>query len=105
MHPRNTNFGLEPIKIDRNQFLHDPISKIIFAANLPATGTAAGADGTVQKSSIEYYDNVGKAQTLDIEFKPKVPDSGSGTSSNKWTMALRYSAQTNAVVGEYVLTF
>ena len=35
VHPRDTTQGLEPIKINRNQFLHDPTTKITFAAKLP----------------------------------------------------------------------
>ena len=103
VYPRDTTQGLELIKINRNQFLHDPTTKITFAANLPATGTEVGADGSVEKSSLEYFDNLGKSQALNIEFTPKVP--ASGDASNAWTMTIKDSAQNNAVVGEYVLTF
>ena len=70
VHPQDTTQGLEPIKINRNQFLHDPTTKITFAANLPATGTEVGADGSVEKSSLEYFDNLVKSQAFNIEFIP-----------------------------------
>ena len=92
VYPRDTTQGLEPIKINRNQFLHNPKTKITFSANLPATGTEVGADGSVEKSSLEYFDNLGKSQALNIEFTPKVP--ASGDASNAWTMMIKDSAQT-----------
>ncbi len=101
-YPRDTSEGLEPIQINVNQFGGEPTTSMSLGVNLPATDTAAGSDGTMQELSVEYYDNLGTSQNLDIEFTPVVPANGS---SNEWNMVIRDSSQNDAVVGEYQLTF
>jgi len=70
--------------------------------NLPATETEAGAPGTTQELSIEYFDNLGTSQNLAITFTPTIPGSGA---SNTWTMVLSDSALGGATIGEYTLVF
>lgn len=70
--------------------------------NLPATGTVPGATGEAIPLSVEYFGNLGTLETLDITFTPTV---GATEGSNQWTLQIRDSAQADAVVGEYVLTF
>ena len=101
-YPRDTADGLEPVQINVNQFTGEPTTKMSLGVNLPATETDAGAAGDTQELSVEYYDNLGRSENVLVEFTPTVPASGS---SNQWTMVLRDSAQANAVVGEYTLTF
>jgi len=100
--PRDTTAGLEPVQITANQLDGKPTTQIELAANLPATSSAAGATGDPEIVTIEYYDNLGKAETLTVTFTPTVPVAGS---SNEWTMVITDSASAGAVVGEYVLTF
>jgi len=100
--PRDTAGGLEPIQVNASQFEGRPTTAITLGANLPATETAAGAAGTPQSLSVEYFDNMGAARTLGITFTPTVP---AGGSSNEWTMAITDSASAGATIGEYVLTF
>jgi len=100
--PRDTIDGLQPIRINTNQFAGQPTDSISLAVNLPATATEAGATGTPEQLSVEYFDNLGKSENLEIEFTPTVPGAGA---SNEWTMILRDSASGGAVVGEYTLTF
>lgn len=100
--PRDTTDGLQPIRINTNQFAGQPTDNISLAVNLPATATEAGAGGTPEQLSVEYFDNLGKSENLEIEFTPTVPGAGA---SNEWTMILRDSASGGAVVGEYTLTF
>ena len=100
--PRDTVAGLEPIRINRNQLTGSPTTAIDLIVNLPATDTAAGSDGTPSDISIEYFDNLGKSQSINATFTPTVPADGS---SNTWTMVLTDSASGDAVVGEYTLTF
>ena len=100
--PRDTISGLEPVRINVNQFEGDPTTKMTLGVNLPATETEAGASGDTQEMSIEYFGNLGTSETLNVTFTPTVPGTGS---SNEWTMEVRDSASGNAVVGEYVLTF
>lgn len=100
--PRDTTAGLEPIQINVNEFSGQPTTKMSLGVNLPATGTVAGAPGTVQPLSVEYFDNMGTSKTLDVDFTPTVPATGA---SNSWTMTVRDSASGGAVVGEYVIQF
>lgn len=100
--PRDTVDGLQPIRVNSNQFAGEATTKIDLAVNLPATSTEAGATGTSEELSIEYFDNLGKSENLTLAFTPTVPATGS---SNTWTMTIRDSASANAVVGEYTLAF
>jgi flagellar hook protein FlgE len=51
---------------------------------------------------VEYFDNLGKSETVKIDFAPTIPGAGN---SNEWTMTLRDSAQSGAVIGQYTLNF
>ena len=100
--PRDTIAGLFPVVVNANQQAGDPTTEIKLGVNLPATSTAAGAPGTPLPLSVEYFGNLGTSESLGVTFTPTIPLTGS---SNQWTMVLRDSAQGNAVVGEYTLTF
>lgn len=100
--PRDTADGLEPVQINVNQFSGEPTTRVDLGVNLPATSTEAGAPGDNQALSVEYYDNMGTSQNLEIEFSPTVP--GTGT-SDEWTMTISDSATPGVVIGEYTLTF
>jgi flagellar hook protein FlgE len=100
--PRDTTAGLQPLQITANQFIGTPTSAITLAANLPATSTTAGATTGPEIVTIEYFDNLGKPETLTVTLTPTVPATGS---SNEWTMEITDSASGGALVGEYVMTF
>lgn len=109
--PRDTASGLVPVVINANQTAGDPTTRMRLGVNLPATQTAAGADGTTLPLSVEYFGNLGTSETLDITFTPSVPASGS---SNTWTMVIRDSATEDdpltagtdeSIIGEYTLVF
>ncbi|WP_170327825.1 flagellar hook protein FlgE [Ruegeria arenilitoris] len=100
--PRDTPAALEPIQLSVNQLSGSPTTAMNLRMNLPATATDAGAPGDTQPLSVEYFDNLGKSESVDIELVPTVPAAGS---SNEWTMILRDSASGGAVIGEYTLTF
>jgi len=100
--PRDTKEGLEPVRVNLNQFAGDPTNKIKLGVNLPATATKAGASGDPQNLSIEYFGNLGTSENLKINFTPTVPATGA---SNTWTMTIKDSASNDAVVGEFTLTF
>ncbi|WP_299147335.1 flagellar hook-basal body complex protein [uncultured Tateyamaria sp.] len=102
--PRDTADGLEPVQINVNQFSGEPTTKLSLGLNLPATDTDAGSTGDTQNLSVEYFDNLGTSENINISFSPTVPASGSAA-SNEWTMQLSDSALGGAVIGEYVLTF
>lgn len=100
--PRDTMAGLQPVIINTNQTAGDPTTRMNLGVNLPATETAAGKSGTPLPLSIEYFGNLGTSEKLNISFTPSVPATGA---SNTWTMEIRDSAQGNAVIGQYTLTF
>ena len=100
--PRDTPAALEPVQLSVNQLSGSPTTQMNLRMNLPATATDAGAPGDTQPLSVEYFDNLGKSESIDIELVPTVPATGS---SNEWTMVLRDSASGGAVIGEYTLTF
>jgi flagellar hook protein FlgE len=100
--PRDTMSGLEPVIINVNQQAGDPTTTMRLGVNLPATATIAGAAGAALPLSVEYFGNLGTSESLGITFTPSVPASGA---SNQWTMQIRDSAQNDAVIGEYTLTF
>lgn len=100
--PRDSIDGLEPIRINANQFAGEATTQIGLAVNLPATATEAGSNGDAEILSIEYFDNLGKPANLSVNFTPNVPGTGS---SNQWTMVITDSASAGAVVGEYTLQF
>jgi len=100
--PRDSVVGLEPIKYTSAQFLGEATTQLDLAVNLPATGTQAGADGKTEVLTVEYYDNLGKSESVSVTFTPTVPATGA---SNEWTMVLTDSASGGAVVGEYTLQF
>ena len=100
--PRDTPAALEPIQLSVNQLSGAPTTQMNLRMNLPATATEAGSPGDTQPLSVEYFDNLGKSESVDIELVPTVPATGS---SNEWTMIMRDSASGGAIVGEYTLTF
>jgi len=100
--PRDSFDGLEPVRINSNSFAGDPTTRIEFSANLPATATEAGSDGTGFVLSAEYFGNLGNPQALEMTFTPTVPASGY---SHEWRMEIRDTASGGAVIGDYTLTF
>ncbi|MCU0801853.1 MAG: flagellar hook-basal body complex protein [Rhodobacteraceae bacterium] len=99
---RDTVGALRPVVVNANQQAGDPTTVMSLGVNLPATQTAAGANGTPLPLSVEYFGNLGTSESLDVTFTPTVPATGS---SNTWTMEIRDSAQNNAVIGNYTLVF
>lgn len=99
---RDTPAALQPVQLSVNQLSGSPTTSMNLRMNLPATATDAGAPSDTQPLSVEYFDNLGKPENVDIELIPTVPATGS---SNEWTMILRDSASGGAVIGEYTLTF
>lgn len=99
---RDTSDGLEPIRINVNQFAGDPTTRMNLGVNLPATETETGASGDPIELSVEYFDNLGTSESVNVTFTPDVPPAGL---PNRWTMLLTDSAQGGATIGEYTLDF
>lgn len=99
---RDTSNGLEPVQVNVNQLTGEPTTSVNLGLNLPATETAADALGDPQLLSVEYFDNLGISENIAFQFTPTIPTQGL---SNEWTVTLTDSAQNDALIGEYVLTF
>ena len=82
---RNSGTNLEPVNISTSQFTASPTSQIEIGINLPADATNAGATTGAFTLPIEYYDNLGRSQSLRLEFTPTVPATGS---SNTWQVQI-----------------
>lgn len=99
---RDTSGGLKPVQINVSQLTGEPTTSINLGINLPATDTRSDGIGDPQQLSIEYFDNLGTSENISLQFTPTIPTDGL---SNEWTVTLTDSAQGNALIGEYVLTF
>lgn len=98
---RDTIAGLQPVRLNLNQFASNPTTSMAISLNLPAVDTRAGATPTPHELSMEYFDNLGISEKLTFSFTPTVPATGA---SNTWTMTITDSAS-GSVVGEYSMTF
>lgn len=103
LNPRDTSDGLAPVQIQTNQFAAEPTTTATLGVNLPATETEFGANGDTLSLSVEYFDNLGTSQSLSVSYTPTVPTAPGA--SNEWTMEIRDSAQGDALVGVYTITF
>ena len=82
---RNSSAGLEPIQVSSSQFVATPTTAITLGANIPASATQAGEPGTPFDLPVEYFDTLGRSQTLSFSFIPQVPGTGA---SNTWTVEI-----------------
>jgi flagellar hook protein FlgE len=99
--PRDTSDGLEPVRININQFAGQPTENMNLGVNLPATETSTGVTGDPLELTVEYFDNLGTSQNVAITFTPSPPPL---VEENVWNMQLIDSASGN-VVGEYEIEF
>ncbi|MFW8633945.1 flagellar hook protein FlgE [Cribrihabitans pelagius] len=103
--PRDTTEGLEPVHLNTNKLSGEPTTEISVGLNLPATSTEVDATSGDEEQVVEYYDNMGRAETLTITFSPTVPTAPATDPSNEWTMTITDSATGATAVGEYTITF
>jgi len=102
--PRDTGAGLEPVRVNVNQFTSEPTTRISLGVNLPGTDSNAESPGDIRQLSVEYFDNLGTSQSIDVTFTPDVPALGD-PATNTWTIVMRDSASSNAIIGEYTVLF
>ena len=103
-YPRDTADGLQPVRINTGQLAGNPTTSMSLGINLPATSTQAGAPGLSEQISVEYFDNLGTSQSVNITFAPSVPAAGA-PASNEWTMELFDSTNPTVSIGQYTLAF
>ncbi len=100
---RNSGVNLEPVNVATSQFTATPTSRIDLGINIPADATRAGSAGGAYTLPVEYFDNLGRAQTLTFQFTPTVPAIGA---SNQWTVEIQDSADTvTTSVGDLDIVF
>lgn len=82
---RTSGASLQPVNLSISQFDASPTTRIDLGVNLPADATVAGAAPDAYALPVEYYDNVGRAQNLNLVFTPTVPADGA---SNAWQLQI-----------------
>jgi len=102
--PRDSVGGLKPIRIEQNAVNHEPTSRITLGANLPSTETVAGAAGEPREMTVEYFNNMGMVERLNINFIPVVPGAGE-PASNTWDIEIRDTGNPGDVIGMHRVTF
>ena len=100
---RTSAANLEPVNLSISQFDASPTTRIELGVNLPADATVAGATPDAYALPVEYYDNVGRAQNLNLVFTPTIPATGA---SNTWQVEIFDNAGDPATpVSVLTLTF
>lgn len=100
---RNSGSSLQPVNISASQYLASPTTRVDLGINLPADATLAGGLGEPYQLPIEYFDNLGRSQTLTLNFTPSVPETGS---TNQWSVEVIDSAAgSNESIAGLNLTF
>jgi flagellar hook protein FlgE len=101
--PRDSVAGLQPVQINLNQFAASATTEVRLGLNLPAADTQAGSAGTPYDLPIEYFDTLGRSQSLNLEFTPVVPASGA---SNAWDVTITDNAGNPlSPIGTFSVTF
>lgn len=101
---RNSGIDLEPVNINTAQFRAETTTEIDLAINLPADATEAGSLSGSEDLAIEYFDNLGRSQTLTVTWSP---DTTVSPASNRWTAEIRDGAASDptAVIGTLDISF
>ncbi|PHR57706.1 MAG: flagellar biosynthesis protein FlgE [Robiginitomaculum sp.] len=101
---RDSGAGLVPVNISVSQFTASPTTDISLGVNLPANASVAGESGDPFTLPVEYYDNLGRPQTISFKFTPDV--SGGGV-TDTWEIEIfdRASATPDVAVGTLSLKF
>jgi len=99
--PRDSSAGLRPVQVEVNQQSFVATTNIRFGVNLPASATLPTASGDPFRMSVEYFNELGLAQTIDVEMTPNLTPP---TVSNSWRLELTH-AQNGEALGTYDLVF
>ncbi len=102
--PRDSAGGLQPIRVQMNQFDSQPTERVSLGVNLPSTATIAGAAGDPYDMTVEYYTNLGSSERLDIRFTPVVPAPGD-PATNAWDLEIRDPGNGDQLIGAHQVVF
>ncbi|NBC95653.1 MAG: flagellar hook-basal body complex protein [Deinococcus-Thermus bacterium] len=97
---RDTGDGLRPVQINVNQATGEPTTEVSLGLNLPATETEFDASGEPFTLPVEYFDNLGRSQTLTMEFAPVPPAAAGDPPSNEWVLTILDGASTGPTAGD-----
>jgi len=97
---RDTGDGLRPVQINLNQATGEPTTEVSLGLNLPATETEFGGSAEPFTLPVEYFDNLGRSQTLTMEFAPVQPAAAGDAPTNEWVMTILDSASTGPTPGD-----
>ena len=101
LYPRDNVSGLRPVRVEANQQLSIPTSRVVLGVNLPATATLPDGTGDPYLMSVDYYNGVGLSEKLNIRFTPSVDPA---TATNRWSVEVIEDAS-GTVLGAYDLQF
>ncbi|WOI52937.1 flagellar hook-basal body complex protein [Parvularcula sp. LCG005] len=82
---RRTGTDLQAVNVGVNQFSAEATTEITMGVNLPALATEDTGTGDPYILPIEYYDNLGKIQSITATFTP-VPAAPGAAATNQWTV-------------------
>ena len=100
---RNSGINLEPVNIATSQLVAAPTTELALGINLPADATNAGAPNDPYLLPIEYFDNIGRSQTITFSFSAVVPADGT---SHQWQVEVFDTAgDPNTAIGTFDLEF
>lgn len=98
---RESATGLRPVQIDLNAQSFVPTTMIRFGVNLPASATLPDASGEPLQMSVEYFNELGLPQSIEVEMTPQLTPPAT---SNSWRLQLT-DAQSGDALGTYALVF
>lgn len=101
VYPRDNVTGLRPVKIEANQQIAVPTTRVTLGVNLPAAATLPTGTGDPLVMSVDYYNGVGLSEKLTLQFTPRVDPAGA---TNTWSLAIIEDA-TGATMGAYDVVF
>lgn len=101
---RESANDLVPVRVTGFEFATNPTTKVELGMNLPAADTEAGSTGDPYLFSVEYYDTLGGAQTLDMTFTP-TPAAAGAPPTGQWNLSVLDSATGAAVIADVDLQF
>ncbi len=101
---RDSTAALVPVNINVSQFTSSPTNEINLGVNLPANSSLAGSSGDAFSLPVEYFDNLGKGQSLTFKFTPNVSVIGP---RNSWNVEAfdGASATPNTAIADFIVTF
>jgi flagellar hook protein FlgE len=103
----NTFSALSTVNVANLTSQSTPTTEMTFTANLPSANTAyTAAPPAASTSSVNYFDPLGTAQSLQFSFAPTIPATAGNPPSNTWTMNIYDSATSPTTpVGSATLAF